>query len=94
LRDELLNTLLATLYGAFKTASQLERLQENPKRPTAAEMPIEGAPSSSSVSAIPSDADASANGLDKEIDALNFRLKALKNKRTSPCPPTSGHPQQ
>ena len=94
LRDELLKTPPATLYGAFETASQLEHLQENPKRPTAADMPIEGAPSSCSVSAIPADADASANSLHKEIDALNFCLKALKNRRTSACPPTSGRPQQ
>jgi hypothetical protein len=55
LRDELLKTPPATLYGAFEAASQLERLQETPKRPTAAAMPVEGAPSSSLVSAIPAD---------------------------------------
>ncbi len=94
LREELLKTPLATLYGAFEAASQLECLQETPKRPTATAMPVEGAPSSSSVSAIPADADAASAGLDKEIDALNFCLKALKNRRTSVCPPTSGRPQQ
>jgi hypothetical protein len=56
LHDELLKTPPATLYGAFEAASQLERLQETPRRPTAAAMPVEGAPSSSSVSAIPADA--------------------------------------
>ena len=93
LRDELLKTPPDTLYGAFEAASQLERLQETPKKPTAAAMVIDGA-SSSPASAVPADADASADGLDKEIDALNFRLKALKNRRTSTRPPTSGRPQQ
>jgi hypothetical protein len=93
LRDELLKTPPDTLYGAFEAASQLERLQETPKRPTAAAMVIDGAPSSPA-STVPADADASADGLDKEIDALNFRLKALKNRRTSTRPPTSGRPQQ
>ena len=56
-------------------------------------MVIDGAPSSPA-STVPADADASADGLDKEIDALNFRLKTLKNRRTSTRPPTSGRPQQ
>jgi hypothetical protein len=94
LRDELLKSPPATLYGAFEAASQLERLQETPKRPTAAAMAVEGAPSSSPATVVPADTDASADGLDKEIDALNFRLKALKNRRTSTRPPTSGRPQQ
>jgi hypothetical protein len=96
LRDKLLKTPPATLYGAFEAASQVERLQETPKRPTAAAMTVEGVPCSSPVSAIPADTDASADGLDKEIDAFNFRLKALKNrqKNTSTRPPTSGRPQQ
>jgi hypothetical protein len=55
-------------------------------------MVIDGA-SSSPASAVPADADASADGLDKEIDALNFRLKALKNRCTSTRPPTSGRQQ-
>jgi hypothetical protein len=93
-RDELLKTPPATLYGAFEAASQLERLQETPKRPTAAAMPVEGAPSSTSVSAIPADADTAADGLVKEIDALNFHLKALKNRRYSARPPTSGRQHQ
>ncbi len=38
LGDELLKTPPATLYGAFETASQLERLQENPIRPTLAQL--------------------------------------------------------
>jgi hypothetical protein len=92
LRDELLKSPPATLYGAFEAASQLERLQETPKRPTAAAMVIDGA-SSSPASAVPADADASADGLDKEIDALNFWLKALKHRRTSTRPPTSGRQQ-
>jgi hypothetical protein len=94
LRDELLKTPPATLYGAFEAASQLERLQETPKRPTAAAMAVEGTPSSSPATVVPADTDASADGLDKEIDALNFRLKALKNRRTSTRPSTSGHQQQ
>jgi hypothetical protein len=93
LRYELLKTPLATLYGAFEAASQLEHLQETPKRPTATAMTVDGA-SSSPASAFPADADASADGLDQEIDALNFWLKALKNRRTSARPPTSGCQQQ
>ncbi len=93
LRDELLKTPPATLYGAFEAASQLERLQETPKRPTASAMAIDGA-SSSTASAVPADADVSTDGLDKEIDALNFRLKALKNRRTSTRPSASGRQQQ
>ena len=94
LRDELLKSPPATLYGAFEAASQLERLQETPKRPTAAAMAVVGAPSSSPATVVLADTDATADGLDKEIDALNFRLKALKNRRTSTRPPTSGRPQQ
>ncbi len=91
--DELLKAPPATLYGAFEAASQLERLQETPKRPTAAAMVIDGAPSSPA-SAVPADTDTSADGLDKEIDALNFCLKALKNRRTSTRPPASGRQQR
>ncbi len=57
-------------------------------------MAVEGTPSSSTATATPADTDASADGLDKENDALNFRLKALKNRRTSTRPPTSGRQQQ
>ncbi len=57
-------------------------------------MAVKGTPSSSPATANPADTDASADGLDKEIDALNFRLKALKNRRTSTRPPTSGRQQQ
>jgi hypothetical protein len=62
LRDELLKSPPATLYGAFEAASQLERLQETPKRPTAAAMAVEGAPSSSPATVVPADTDASADG--------------------------------
>jgi hypothetical protein len=81
LRDELLKTPPATLYEAFETASQLERLQENPKKLTATAMPIDGASSSAMASPAPADSDASADSLDKEIGALNFCLKNLKSKR-------------
>jgi hypothetical protein len=69
LRDELLKSPPATLYEAFESASQLKHLQENPKKPTVAAMPVKGS-SSSTVSAIPEDTDPTADGLDKEIDAL------------------------
>jgi hypothetical protein len=78
LHDELLKSSTATLYKAFQSASQLEYLQENPKKPTATAMPVEGSSSSSPTSAIPADTDISADHFNKEIDALNFHLKALK----------------
>ncbi len=93
LRGELLKYPLATLYEAFESASQLERLQENPKKTTAAAMPVEGS-SSSAVSSIPADIDASADGLDKKVGNLNFCLKALKGKRNSSRPQPSSRPQQ
>ena len=93
LRDELLKKSPASLYEAFETASQLERLQEAPKKPVVAAMPIDSTAPVQAADTV-ADSDPSADSLDKEIDALNFRLKALRGKRnfSRPGPSSSSKP--
>ena len=79
IRDELLKTNPATLYEAFQQAIQLERLAADPKRVTVHAMAVEAAPTPPSTPAIATTND--DEDIDAEINALNFKLRSLKNKR-------------
>jgi hypothetical protein len=79
LRDELMKNNPPTLYEAFQQAIQLERLAADPKRTTVHAMPVEVTPAGSEIPATAPAADSA--DLDGEIDALNFKLRALQRKR-------------
>lgn len=79
LRDEIMKLNPPTLYEAFQQAIQLERLNAEPKRSTVPAMPVEATPV---VQEPPTPASAEApEDLEKEIDALNFKLRNLKQRR-------------
>ena len=92
LRDELLKLQPISLYEAFQHAIQLERLAVEPKRVTLPAMPVE-ATAPTTDAPVPAAADDSPPAdLDKEIDALNFKLRSLKQRRDQRSgPPRSGN---
>jgi hypothetical protein len=81
LRDELLKLQPDNLYNAFQQAIQLERLAVDPKRATLPAMPVEATSDPPAPSVPAATDDSSPDDLDKEIDALNFKLRSLKARR-------------
>jgi hypothetical protein len=81
LRDELLKLQPDNLYNAFQQAIQLERLAVDHKRATLPAMPVEATSDPSAPPVPAATDDSSPDDLDKEIDALNFKLRSLKNHR-------------
>lgn len=92
LRDELLKTTPATLYEAFEAASQLEGIQEPSRKPTLSTAAInsDSAPPTTAP-AVAADPGPDDDSLDKEIDALNFKLKNLRNRRQQTRPSSSSN---
>ena len=92
LRDELLKTTPATLYEAFEVACQLEGIQEPARKPTLAAAAIDSdAAPPAAAPTVSADLTQDDDSLDKEIDALNFKLKNLKDRRQQSRPSNSGN---
>lgn len=92
LRDEVLKLKPTTLYDAFQQAIQLEHIHTDPKRTTLPAMPVDVSSPPDASAAASSAAPDDSDDLDKEIDALNFKLRNLKNRRDNRAGTSNNRP--